>query len=103
MLGEPGQWSRGASQSRGALLFCTGKFFIVTKRLLLVAVTVSAVCPLSGAQRRVDRRPTPAALSEFFKPGVAFQDRNGDGAIDFVNAHIALATAPTADELAAAA
>ena len=23
MLGEPGQWSRGASQSRGALLFCT--------------------------------------------------------------------------------
>ena len=23
MLGEPGQWSRGASQSRDALLFCT--------------------------------------------------------------------------------
>ena len=26
MLGEPGQWSRGASQSRDALLFCTDKF-----------------------------------------------------------------------------
>src|SRR5206468_6289190 len=43
------------------------------------------------------------SLSEFFKPGVVFQDRNGDGAVDFVNARIVLPENPTASELSAAA
>ena len=45
----------------------------------------------------------PAALADLFKPGGALQDRNGDGAIDFVDARIVLAAEPTAAELAAAA
>ena len=47
--------------------------------------------------------PASAALAEFFKPGIVFQDRNGDDAIDFVNARIVLAEQPTAAEIAAAA
>ena len=60
--------------------------------------------PLSGAgQPRADAPSAPSALSEFFKPGVVFQDRNGDGAIDFVDARIVLPEQPSAAELAAAA
>jgi hypothetical protein len=102
MLGEPGQWSRGASQSRGALLFCTDKFSGVNKRALLFALAVAFVCPLSGAGQQRTDVPVPAALSDFFKPGVVFQDRNGDGAVDFVDALIVLPEQPSAGELAAA-
>src|SRR5712691_12450462 len=42
------------------------------------------------------------SLSELFKPGVVFQDRNGDGAIDFVDARLVLSEQPSAGELAAA-
>src|SRR5258707_3826103 len=101
MLGEPDQWSRGASQSRGALLFCTDKFSGVNRRLLL-ALALAAVCPLSGTGQRADSTPIPAALSAFFKPGTVLQDRNGDGAIDFVDARIVLAEQPSPAELAAA-
>ncbi|HMF96978.1 MAG TPA: M14 family metallopeptidase [Vicinamibacterales bacterium] len=45
----------------------------------------------------------PASLSVFFKPGAAFQDRNGDGVVDFVDARIVLAERPSAAEVAAAA
>jgi len=100
MLGEPGQWSRGASQSRGALLFCTDKFSPVNKRVLLLALAVASVCPLSGAGQQRTDGPVPAALSDFFKPGVVFQDRNGDGAVDFVDARIVLPEQPSAAELA---
>ena len=102
MLGEPDQWSRGASQSRGALLFCTDKFSGVNKRVLLLALAVALVCPLSGAGQQRTDVPAPAALSDFFKPGVVFQDRNGDGAIDFVDARIVLPEQPSAGEVAAA-
>ena len=102
MLGEPGQWSRGASQSRGALLFCTDKFSPVNKRVLLLAFAVASVFPLSGAGQQRTDGPVPAALSDFFKPGVVFQDRNGDGAVDFVDARIVLPEQPSAAELAAA-
>jgi hypothetical protein len=44
-----------------------------------------------------------ASVSELFTPGVVFQDRNGDGAIDFVDARIVLGDKPTSAELAAAA
>ena len=75
----------------------------MNKRFLLI-LALAAVSPLSGAgQPRTDAPSAPTALSEFFKPGVVFQDRNGDGAIDFVRARIALPPQPSADELAAAA
>src|SRR5262249_13793829 len=45
----------------------------------------------------------PASLSAFFTPGAAFQDRNGDGVVDFVDARIVLAAQPSATEVAAAA
>jgi hypothetical protein len=75
----------------------------VNKRLLLLAVTLATVCPLSGAgQQRTEAPPTIAALSDVFKPGVVFQDRNGDGTIDFVDVRIVLPEQPSAGELAAA-
>src|SRR5439155_10159392 len=60
---------------------------------------------LAGGVGRTQRAPAfrPDALSEFFKPGIAFQDRNHDGVVDFVNARIALPDRPTAGEVAAAA
>src|SRR3954465_12617789 len=103
MLGEPGQGSRGASQSRGALLFCTDRFSRVTPRFLLLALALAAICPLSGAgQKRADAPPAPAALDDFFKPGIVFQDRNGDGGIEFGDARIVLPEEPSAGEMAAA-
>jgi hypothetical protein len=84
-------------------LFCTDKFCDVNTRLLLLALALAAVCPLSGAgQPRTDAPPVPAALSDFFKPGLVFQDRNRDGAIDFVDARIVLSEQPSPAELAAA-
>ena len=73
------------------------------KRLCLLALVLIAVCPLSGAVQRGDTSPVAAALADFFKPGVVFQDRNKDGAIDFIDARIVLPDAPTSGELAAAA
>src|SRR4029079_2321180 len=45
----------------------------------------------------------PASLSTFFKPGAAFQDRNGDGVVDFVDARIVLPERTSASDVAAAA
>ncbi len=81
---------------------CTDKFSGVNKRLLLLAMALTAVCPLPGAGQRADPAPVPAALSDFFKTGVVLQDRNGDGAIDFVDARIVLPEQPSSAELAAA-
>jgi hypothetical protein len=70
------------------------------KRLVLVLAFAS----LGGAAGRTQSSIASAsALADFFKPGVVFQDRNNDGAVDFVNARIVLAENPTAGELAAAA
>jgi hypothetical protein len=74
----------------------------VPKRLFLFAIALAAVCPLSGAARLADVPPAPASLSEFFTPGVIFQDRNNDGVIDFVAAQIRLSDHPTPAEIAAA-
>jgi len=52
--------------------------------------------------RTAPAETTPASLSELFKPGVMFQDTNGDGAIDFVDARLVLPDQPDAAELAAA-
>ena len=76
----------------------------MTTRLPLLALGLAALCPLSGAGQRAAESPsTPAALSDFFKAGVVFQDRNADGVIDFVDARLAMPEHPTAGELAAAA
>ena len=56
----------------------------------------------SGSHRHASAA-TCASLADFFTPGAVFQDRNGDGAIDFVDARIVLARASIAAELAAAA
>jgi hypothetical protein len=70
------------------------------KKLLVVGACVG----ISGAVGVTQQSATAAlALSEFFKPGVVFQDRNNDGAVDFVNARIVLAEQPTAGDMAAAA
>src|SRR6478672_2259038 len=45
----------------------------------------------------------PSSLSAFFKPGAAFQDRNADGVVDFVDARIVLPERPSAADIAAAA
>jgi Zinc carboxypeptidase len=75
----------------------------VNTRPLLLTIALAALCPLSGAgQQPTETPPAAAALSDIFKPGVIFQDRNGDGAIDFVDARIVLAEQPSSAELAAA-
>src|SRR5262245_1557439 len=67
-------------------------------------LVVGACVGFSGAVGVSQQSTTAAlALSEFFKPGVVFQDRNNDGAVDFVNARIVLAEQPSAGEMAAAA
>jgi hypothetical protein len=70
------------------------------KKLFVVCACVG----ISGAVGVTQQTASTAlALSEFFKPGVVFQDRNNDGAVDFVNARIVMAEQPTAGEVAAAA
>ena len=59
---------------------------------------------LAGAVGRTAPADTAAAsLSEFFTPGIVFQDRNSDGAVDFVDARLVLGEQPSSAELAAAA
>src|SRR5436190_5324413 len=118
MLGEPDRWSRGASQSRGALLFCPApynslalsdrperkskglRFLVVIRRSLpLLALALCLTVP----HARVAGQSAPFTFSDFFRAGTVFQDRNGDGAIDFVEARLVLPEKPTAAESVAAA
>ena len=67
---------------------------------------IALVAPLVGAIQRADAPASPApisSLADFFAVGPVFQDRNGDGVVDFVDARIALADKPTPGEIAAAA
>src|ERR1051325_10713742 len=109
MLGEPDRRSRGAPQSRGALLFCTARYnsrlffpfrgsHVIRRSLPLLTL----LC-LSAPHARLAGQSTPFTFSEFFKPGTVFQDRNGDGVVDFGDARIVLPPQPAAGELAAAA
>jgi len=70
------------------------KRFTVSGFVLVAAGAIGRTAPADTA---------PLSLSELFKPGVVFQDRNGDGVVDFVDARIVLPEQPTAAELAAAA
>lgn len=67
-----------------------------TRFLLLPLVAVAAV---QGAETSI----RPAPLADLFKIGPLFQDRNGDGVVDFVDARLAMPDKPTAAETAAAA
>ena len=51
------------------------------------------------------QEPTGSAsgLETLFSPGPIFQDRNGDGVIDFVDAAIVVGESPTISDIAAAA
>ena len=64
-------------------------------------VLVGAVTGAIGRTAPAEIAASP--LADFFKPGIVFQDRNRDGAIDFVNARIVLAEQPSSGDLAAAA
>jgi hypothetical protein len=71
------------------------------KRVIVLVLVVAG-----GAVGDTQSGPAAAAaasLSDFFKPGVVFQDRNGDGVVDFVDARVALPEKPAAAEVAAAA
>jgi hypothetical protein len=69
------------------------------KRFFVLALVIAT----AGAVGRTAPAETAAAsLSQLFKPGVALQDRNEDGAIDFVDARLMLPDQPGAIELAAA-
>src|SRR5258708_35264110 len=70
------------------------------KRLLVV---VSVIVGSGAIGRTAPAEAASLALSDFVKPGIVWQDRNGDGAVDFVDARIVLPDAPTSGELAAAA
>jgi Zinc carboxypeptidase len=70
------------------------------KRALVFVLVVAGAGAIG---RTAPAEIAPAALADFFKPGVVWQDRNGDGAIDFVDARIVLPEQPTSAELAAAA
>jgi hypothetical protein len=69
------------------------------RRILLFAVVVIAAGPAGGA---APADVAAASLSDLFRAGAALQDRNGDGAIDFVDARIVLPDQPAAAEVAAA-
>src|ERR1043166_621628 len=69
------------------------------KNILLLSLIVGA----GAIGRTAPADVATAALADFFKPGVVWQDKNGDGAVDFVDAHIVLPERPTSAELAAAA
>ena len=71
------------------------------KRLLLF-LAIAATAGVVGRTAPADAF-APASLSTFFKPGAAFQDRNGDGVVDFVDARIVLPERPSATDIAAAA
>src|SRR6185369_13806259 len=70
----------------------------MTRICVLVFLTVA-----TAVGRTAPADTAAASLSEFFLPGVVFQDRNGDGAIDFVDARLVLGERPSSAELAAAA
>src|SRR6478672_8060422 len=71
------------------------------KRIILAVLLVIAAA--AGRGRTAPAETTPLSLSEFFKTGVVFQDRNGDGVVDFVDARIVVTALPSPGELAAAA
>ena len=67
-----------------------------------VTVLIVVLVGAGGIGRTAPAETGALSLSELFKSGVVFQDRNGDGAIDFVDVRLVLPEQPSAGELAAA-
>jgi hypothetical protein len=67
-----------------------------------VMTTVVLVVPQTAGHTQQGPTPSPD-LSTLFTPGGVLQDRNGDGAIDFVNARLVLGEKPSAEDVCAAA
>jgi len=61
-----------------------------------------ALC-LTAPRAHLTGESNPFTFSDFFAAGTVFQDRNGDGVVDFVDARIVLPEKPTAAESVAAA
>src|SRR6266705_5847181 len=72
------------------------------KAMKTVTVLIVVLVGAGGIGRTAPAETGALSLSELFKPGVVFQDRNGDGAIDFVDVRLVLPERPSAGELAAA-
>src|SRR5690349_378170 len=73
----------------------------------IVAAALAATGSLN-ARTQQSARPTNTAapawdLAQLFQKGALFQDRNGDGVIDFVSARLVVAAEPDASDVAAAA
>src|SRR5438093_799143 len=68
-----------------------------------ITVSLFVLIAAGAVGRTAPADTAPSSLAEIFKPGIVFQDKNGDGVVDFVDARIALPDAPSAGELAAAA
>jgi hypothetical protein len=75
----------------------------VIRRLAAVLALAFVLCVFASLVPLHAAGDNPFTFSEFFKPGTVFQDRNGDGVVDFVDARVVVAPQPTAGELAAAA
>src|SRR3954471_14835049 len=84
----------GGRKMRGRMLSRRALHLGALPLLALVAGSIGRSAPAETA---------PLSLSELFKTGVVFQDRNGDGVVDFVDARVVLPSPPSAAETAAAA
>ncbi|HEY7289365.1 MAG TPA: M14 family zinc carboxypeptidase [Vicinamibacterales bacterium] len=73
------------------------------KRSLALLAVLPLLIQRPGLAQRPDPPTTQAALSDFFRPGTVFQDRNSDDVVDFVSARIVLQDKPSPGELAASA
>ena len=56
-------------------------------------------------QNRTAAQPAPASadLISLFQPGLIFQDRNGDGIVDFINARLVIGEKASSVDISAAA
>src|SRR6266571_647590 len=62
------------------------------KAMKRVSVLIVVLVGAGGIGRTAPAETGALSLSELFKPGVVFQDRNGDGAIDFVDVRLGYET-----------
>ena len=76
----------------------------VTRKWSAIGAVTSVLLLAPGASVHTQQATTqPPDLASLFTPGAVFQDRNGDGFVDFVNARIVMAQKPSAADVSAAA
>ena len=96
MLGEPDRWSRGASQFRGALLFCTRRTIpggVIVPFLFAIALQAYGGQPPRGLER-------PVPISGDVHRGKRFDKPIGRGLIIGAAGRIANAPAASVDDRA---